>query len=118
MKSLQDMKLRIQNVEESLSEAKRGYSSSLRNLERISDAIHAHRDAHALGERGSGVGAEEPPPATMDGEASRVTSQDADANVSKVKAASRGSDCGKTETRPTREQTKDKARAAFILVIY
>ena len=94
MKTLQDFKLRIEDVEGSLQTSKRTYATSLRTLERISNAIHAARDHHGdgLGERGEAVGAEQPPPPAADvmhdTSLGTVTSEEEIDGGSSVKAAS------------------------------
>lgn len=59
--TLQDLISVVKDVENRLKDAKIKYSSALRNLEAISDSIHESRKLRSsiLGERGSGVGAEE-----------------------------------------------------------
>lgn len=60
---IQSLAEAVRTAEEKLQTAKLNYSQALKNLEMISEAIHAQRKLarETLGERGFGVGAEEEP---------------------------------------------------------
>lgn len=72
---LQEQKKRVSQLEEAVQEAKKMYSEALNNLEKISDSIHQQRREaklrHEMGDRGAGVGAEEPAPPPVDGDVGR-----------------------------------------------
>ncbi|XP_066531010.1 SH3 domain-binding protein 5 [Hoplias malabaricus] len=55
---LEQLKRRVDERQEKLTQAKAEYRTALRNLEMISDEIHARRRLSAMGPRGCGVGAE------------------------------------------------------------
>lgn len=55
---LEQLKLRVDERQANLAQAKAEYRTALRNLESISDEIHARRRRTAMGPRGCGVGAE------------------------------------------------------------
>ncbi|KAF7221563.1 SH3 domain-binding protein 5 isoform X1 [Nothobranchius furzeri] len=55
---LEQLKHRVDELQAKLVSAKAEYRSALRNLESISEEIHAHRRSLALGTREQGVGAE------------------------------------------------------------
>ena len=60
-KALESQKKRVQHLQEKVSVAKLQYSKSLRNLEEISESIHARRKLRHLwsvSDRQPGVGAE------------------------------------------------------------
>lgn len=56
--STQQLKRKVDECQAKLSQAKAEYRTALRNLESISDEIHARRRLAAIGPRGCGVGAE------------------------------------------------------------
>lgn len=56
--SQQQLKRKVDDCQVKLSQAKSEYRMALRNLESISDEIHARRRLAAMGPRGCGVGAE------------------------------------------------------------
>ena len=56
---LDDQKRQVQVIEETIAMTKRGYADSLKELEKISEEIHDKRVLR-LGQRGQGVGAENP----------------------------------------------------------
>lgn len=56
--SQQQLKRKVDECQAKLSQAKAEYRAALRNLETISDEIHARRRLAAMGPRGCGVGAE------------------------------------------------------------
>ncbi|KAL6460453.1 hypothetical protein MHYP_G00304190 [Metynnis hypsauchen] len=55
---LEQLKRRVDERQAKLTQAKAEYRTALRNLETISDEIHARRRLSAMGPRGCGVGAE------------------------------------------------------------
>ncbi|KAK3532032.1 hypothetical protein QTP86_003480 [Hemibagrus guttatus] len=55
---LEQLKRKVEECQAKLSQAKAEYRTALRNLETISDEIHARRRLAAMGPRGCGVGAE------------------------------------------------------------
>ncbi|XP_030644723.1 SH3 domain-binding protein 5 [Chanos chanos] len=55
---LEQLKRRVDERQAKLAQAKAEYRTALRNLEAISDEIHARRRLSAMGPRGCGVGAE------------------------------------------------------------
>ncbi|KAI4885837.1 hypothetical protein NFI96_012903 [Prochilodus magdalenae] len=55
---LEQLKRRVDERQVKLTQAKAEYRTALRNLETISDEIHARRRLSAMGPRGCGVGAE------------------------------------------------------------
>ncbi|MCI4391895.1 hypothetical protein PGIGA_G00139680 [Pangasianodon gigas] len=55
---LEQLKRKVDECQAKLSQAKAEYRAALRNLETISDEIHARRRLAAMGPRGCGVGAE------------------------------------------------------------
>ncbi|XP_062846868.1 SH3 domain-binding protein 5 [Trichomycterus rosablanca] len=55
---LEQLKRRVDERQAKLTQAKEEYRTALRNLETISDEIHARRRLTAMGPRGCGVGAE------------------------------------------------------------
>lgn len=56
--SSQQLKRKVDECQAKLSQAKAEYRTALRNLETISDEIHARRRLAAMGPRSCGVGAE------------------------------------------------------------
>ncbi|XP_050992692.1 SH3 domain-binding protein 5 [Labeo rohita] len=56
---LEQLKRRVDERQAKLTQAKAEYRTALRNLETISDEIHARRRLSAMGPRGRGVGAED-----------------------------------------------------------
>ncbi|XP_073678472.1 SH3 domain-binding protein 5 [Garra rufa] len=56
---LEQLKRRVDERQTKLTQAKAEYRTALRNLETISDEIHARRRLSAMGPRGRGVGAED-----------------------------------------------------------
>lgn len=54
----QQLKKQVDERQAKLTQAKSEYRTALRNLETISDEIHARRRLSAIGLRGRGVGAE------------------------------------------------------------
>lgn len=56
---LEQLKRRVDERQTKLTQAKAEYRAALRNLETISDEIHARRRLSAMGPRGRGVGAED-----------------------------------------------------------
>lgn len=62
----QQLKRRVDERQAKLTQAKAEYRTALRNLETISDEIHARRRLSAMGPRGRGVGAEDDGTATED----------------------------------------------------
>lgn len=56
--SPQQLKRKVDECQAKLSQAKAEYRTALRNLETISDEIHARRRLAAIGPRSCGVGAE------------------------------------------------------------
>ncbi|XP_016099199.1 SH3 domain-binding protein 5 [Sinocyclocheilus grahami] len=63
---LEQLKQRVDERQAKLTQAKAEYRTALRNLETISDEIHARRRLSAMGPRGRGVGAEDDGTATDD----------------------------------------------------
>ncbi|XP_026088269.1 SH3 domain-binding protein 5 [Carassius auratus] len=63
---LEQLKRRVDERQVKLTQAKAEYRTALRNLETISDEIHARRRLSAMGPRGRGVGAEDDGTATDD----------------------------------------------------
>ncbi|XP_059364955.1 SH3 domain-binding protein 5 [Carassius carassius] len=63
---LEQLKRRVDEHQVKLTQAKAEYRTALRNLETISDEIHARRRLSAMGPRGRGVGAEDDGTATDD----------------------------------------------------
>lgn len=63
---IQQLKRRVDERQAKLTQAKAEYRTALRNLETISDEIHARRRLSAMGPRGRGVGAEDDGAATDD----------------------------------------------------
>ncbi|ROI69391.1 SH3 domain-binding protein 5 [Anabarilius grahami] len=63
---LEQLKRRVDERQAKLTQAKAEYRTALRNLETISDEIHARRRLSAMGPRGRGVGAEDDGAATDD----------------------------------------------------
>lgn len=63
---LEQLKRRVDERQTKLTQAKAEYRTALRNLETISDEIHARRRLSAMGPRGRGVGAEDDGAATDD----------------------------------------------------
>lgn len=63
---IQQLKRRVDERQAKLTQAKAEYRTALRNLETISDEIHARRRLSAMGPRGRGVGAEDDGTATDD----------------------------------------------------
>ncbi|CAM4639726.1 unnamed protein product [Leuciscus chuanchicus] len=63
---LEQLKRRVDERQAKLTQAKAEYRTALRNLETISDEIHARRRVSAMGPRGRGVGAEDDGAATDD----------------------------------------------------
>uniref|UniRef100_A0A8C2H6C9 SH3 domain-binding protein 5 n=1 Tax=Cyprinus carpio TaxID=7962 RepID=A0A8C2H6C9_CYPCA len=63
---LEQLKRRVDERQAKLTQAKAEYRTALRNLETISDEIHARRRLSAMGPRGRGVGAEDDGTATDD----------------------------------------------------
>lgn len=58
LSSPQQLKRKVDECQAKLSQAKAEYRTALRNLETISDEIHARRRLAAIGPRSCGVGAE------------------------------------------------------------
>ncbi|XP_051948744.1 SH3 domain-binding protein 5-like isoform X2 [Xyrauchen texanus] len=63
---LEELKRRVDEHQTKLAQAKAEYRTALRNLETISDEIHARRRHSSMGPRGRGVGAEDDGAATDD----------------------------------------------------
>ncbi|XP_051526945.1 SH3 domain-binding protein 5 [Myxocyprinus asiaticus] len=63
---LEQLKRRVDEHQTKLTQAKAEYRTALRNLETISDEIHARRRHSSMGPRGRGVGAEDDGAATDD----------------------------------------------------
>ncbi|XP_051991829.1 SH3 domain-binding protein 5-like [Xyrauchen texanus] len=63
---LEQLKRRVDERQAKLTQAKAEYRTALRNLETISNEIHARRRHSAMGPRGRGVGAEDDGAATDD----------------------------------------------------
>ncbi|CAH1774141.1 unnamed protein product [Owenia fusiformis] len=63
---MEEQKKKVSSLEKGIVKAKQSYGIALKNLESISDEIHQHRYENKvrreMGTRGSGVGAESPPP--------------------------------------------------------